>query len=73
MGLNFVERMKEETGAPVEEILACYMMARDVYDLPKYWAQIEALDNKNTSTIANRNVASGSPYSSSYSSLVLKT
>lgn len=46
MGLNFVERMKEETGAPVEEILACYMMARDVYDLPKYWAQIEALDNK---------------------------
>lgn len=46
MGLNFVERMKEETGASVEEILTCYMMAREVFDLPKYWSQIEALDNK---------------------------
>ena len=46
MGLNFVERMKEETGAPVEEILTCYMMAREVFDLPSHWAKIEELDNK---------------------------
>ncbi len=46
MGLNFVERMKEETGASVEEILTCYMMAREIFDLPKYWSQIEELDNK---------------------------
>ncbi|NVK24352.1 MAG: NAD-glutamate dehydrogenase [Gammaproteobacteria bacterium] len=46
MGLNFVVRMKEETGASVEEILTCYIMAREIFDLPNYWKQIEALDNK---------------------------
>lgn len=46
MGLNFVHRMLEETGAPVGEIATCYVMAREVFEMPKYWALIEALDNK---------------------------
>jgi glutamate dehydrogenase len=46
MGLNFVERMKEETGASVEEVLTCYMMAREIFNLPEMWAKIELLDNK---------------------------
>ena len=46
MGLNFVERMKEETGASVEEILTCYMMAREIFGMPAFWAKVEDLDNK---------------------------
>ena len=46
MGLNFVERMKEETGASVEEILTCYMMAREIFSMPSIWAKVEELDNK---------------------------
>lgn len=46
MGLNFVHRMLEETGAPVGEIATCYVMAREVFELPTYWSKIEALDNK---------------------------
>lgn len=46
MGLNFVERMKEETGASVEEILTCYMMAREIFNMPAIWAKVEELDNK---------------------------
>ncbi len=46
MGLNYVVRMREETGAPVEEVLTCYMMAREVFDLQRVWSEIEALDNK---------------------------
>lgn len=46
MGLNFVIRMKEETGAPVDEVLTCYIMAREVFDMPRVWREIEELDNK---------------------------
>lgn len=46
MGLNFVHRMLEETGASVGEIAICYVMAREVFDLPTYWRKIESLDNK---------------------------
>jgi glutamate dehydrogenase len=45
MGLNFVSRMKEETGASTEEVLSCYVMAREVFRMPEYWAKIEQLDN----------------------------
>ncbi|MFT5162322.1 MAG: glutamate dehydrogenase [Alteromonadaceae bacterium] len=46
MGLNFAHRMLDETGAPIGEIATCYVMAREVFELPKYWAEISALDNK---------------------------
>ena len=46
MGLNFVHRMLEETGASVGEIAICYVMAREAFDLPTYWRKIEGLDNK---------------------------
>ena len=46
MGLNYVIRMQEETGASVDEVLTCYMMAREVFDLPRFWSEIEKLDNK---------------------------
>jgi len=46
MGLNYVIRMKEETGATVEEILNCYIMAKEVFGLSEMWGRIEELDNK---------------------------
>lgn len=46
MGLNYVTRMQEETGAPVEEVLTCYIIAREVFGLHDVWFAIEDLDNK---------------------------
>ncbi len=46
MGLNFAHRMLDETGASIGEIATCYVMAREVFELPKYWDEIAALDNK---------------------------
>ncbi|WP_016954989.1 NAD-glutamate dehydrogenase [Catenovulum agarivorans] len=46
MGMNFVHRMGEETGAPVGEIAICYTVAREIFGLGDIWAQIEAWDNK---------------------------
>ena len=46
MGFNFVNRMKEETGAQVGEIAICYSMASAVFELNDMWQQIEDLDNK---------------------------
>ncbi|WP_434339558.1 NAD-glutamate dehydrogenase [Motilimonas cestriensis] len=46
MGLNFVARLKDETGASDAEIAKCYVMAREVFSLNPIWRDIEALDNK---------------------------
>lgn len=46
MGLNYVIRMKEETGASVEEVLTCYVIAREVFGMPEIWTEIEQLDNQ---------------------------
>ena len=46
MGLNFIVRMSEETGAPVSEIVLCYSMAKAVFELGNAWQDISALDNQ---------------------------
>ncbi|EWH12355.1 glutamate dehydrogenase [Catenovulum agarivorans DS-2] len=46
MGMNFVHRMGEETGAPVGEIAVCYTVAREIFGLSDIWAEIERWDNK---------------------------
>lgn len=46
MGLNFVFRMREETGASNIEITNAYCIVKGVFDIESLWAQIEALDNK---------------------------
>jgi glutamate dehydrogenase len=51
MGFNFVNRMQEETGASVAEIANCYTVASAVFELEKFWEQIEVLDNKVTTAI----------------------
>jgi glutamate dehydrogenase len=46
MGFNFVNRMYEETGAPVTEVAISYSIASEVFEFAKMRDQIEQLDNK---------------------------
>ncbi len=46
MGFNFVNRMYEETGAPVTEVAISYTIASEVFDFAQMRDQIELLDNK---------------------------
>jgi glutamate dehydrogenase len=44
MGMNFVARMEYETGCSPEKIARAFLVARDIFEIPEYWAQICALD-----------------------------
>ena len=44
MGLNFVFRMNEETGATVDEIANAYAIVKGIFDIGTLWSEIEALD-----------------------------
>ncbi len=43
-GTTFAFRLNEETGASVPEITGAWLVSRDVFDMPGFWAQVEALD-----------------------------
>ncbi|MDX1580202.1 MAG: NAD-glutamate dehydrogenase, partial [Alphaproteobacteria bacterium] len=43
-GITYVTRVAEETGAPVDQIVRAYIVARQVFDLPDMWEQINDLD-----------------------------
>jgi glutamate dehydrogenase len=45
-GTTFLFRMNEETGASVPDMSRAWLVARDVFDMPGFWAQVEALDGK---------------------------
>jgi len=51
MGFNFVNRMREETGATTSEIANCYAMSSAVFELSDIWKQISDLDNKISTSI----------------------
>ena len=51
MGFNFVNRMREETGATVAEIANSYTMSCAVFELEIFWKKIEALNNKISTAI----------------------
>lgn len=44
MGLNFVFRMQEETGATVDEIANAYSIVKGIFDIGPLWRRIEQLD-----------------------------
>ncbi|WP_101760420.1 NAD-glutamate dehydrogenase [Oceanicoccus sp. KOV_DT_Chl] len=44
MGITYVDRVAESTGVGSNEIVRAYMTARDVFDMPFFWQQIETLD-----------------------------
>jgi glutamate dehydrogenase len=45
-GITFAFRLNEETGASVPDITAAWLVARNVFDMVGFWAQVEALDGK---------------------------
>ncbi len=44
MGITFVDRLLQSTGVRSSDIVRAYVTARDVFDMPAVWSQIEALD-----------------------------
>lgn len=46
MGSAFVYRMMEETGAAPADVVRAYVAAREVFQMPALWREIEALDNR---------------------------
>ena len=46
MGITFVNRMKESTGASIPDIARAYVTARDTFNLKHLWEEICALDYK---------------------------
>jgi glutamate dehydrogenase len=46
MGITFVQRLKESTGMSAANVAGAYVIVRDVFRLPHWWQQIEALDHQ---------------------------
>jgi len=44
MGITFVQRLKESTGMSPASVAGAYVIVRDVFHLPHWFRQIEALD-----------------------------
>ena len=44
MGVGYVYRMQDETGAPISAIVRAYMITRSVLNMASIWKQIEDLD-----------------------------
>ncbi|MHB1221427.1 MAG: NAD-glutamate dehydrogenase [Gammaproteobacteria bacterium] len=46
MGINFVERLQRETGAPLAFIIRAFSVAESIYHMDSVWKQIADLDYK---------------------------
>ncbi|MFT5542910.1 MAG: glutamate dehydrogenase [Glaciecola sp.] len=46
MGLNFVYRLQEETGALIGQVAVAYTVVKGVFNMSSLWESVEALDNK---------------------------
>jgi glutamate dehydrogenase len=42
-GTTFLFRLMEETGASVPDLTRAWLVAREVFDMPSYWAAVEGL------------------------------
>ncbi|XVQ12307.1 NAD-glutamate dehydrogenase [Spirillospora sp. CA-255316] len=45
-GITFGFRISEETGASSQDIARAYLVAREVFDMPRFWRSIEALSHQ---------------------------
>ncbi len=45
-GITFVCDMRARTGRPAADIARAYLIVREIFELPRLWAEIEALDNR---------------------------
>ncbi len=51
MGMNYVYRICEETGAGVDEIATSYAVVKGIFGLDSLWQEVQALDNKVSSDV----------------------
>jgi glutamate dehydrogenase len=45
-GITFAFRMTEETGASVPDIAQAYLVAREVFEMQRFWRAVEGLDHQ---------------------------
>src|SRR5438874_8475564 len=50
-GITFIHDMRARTGRSPAEIARAYRIVREVFDLPRLWADIEALDNRTAAPV----------------------
>jgi glutamate dehydrogenase len=50
-GITSLFRQAEETGASIADITRAWLVTRDVYQMPEFWAQVEALDGQVDTTM----------------------
>ncbi|MDX2395878.1 NAD-glutamate dehydrogenase [Streptomyces sp. DK15] len=53
-GSTFLHRLREETGASLEEIVRAQLAAREIFGLADVWDAVEALDNKVDASVQTR-------------------
>ncbi|MEV7112545.1 NAD-glutamate dehydrogenase [Streptomyces anulatus] len=53
-GSTFLHRLREETGASIEEIVRAQFTAREIFGLSRVWDAVEALDNKVAADVQTR-------------------
>jgi glutamate dehydrogenase len=53
-GSTVLHRLREETGASLEEIVRAQLSARVIFDLAEVWDAVEALDNKVAADVQTR-------------------
>jgi glutamate dehydrogenase len=54
LGMNYVFRIQEETGAAVDEIATAYSVVKGIFGMQSLWDDIEGLDNKIPSDVQLR-------------------
>ncbi len=54
MGITYVNRMRDSTGADISSIVKAYVAARDVFRMNELWERIEQLDYKVSSEIQEK-------------------
>nr|AAG40620.1 NAD-glutamate dehydrogenase [Streptomyces clavuligerus] len=53
-GSTFLHRLREETGASIEEVVRAQTAARAIFDLGAVWDAVEALDNQVSAEVQTR-------------------
>lgn len=53
-GSTFLHRLREETGASLEEIVRAQLAAREIFGLARVWDAVEALDNEVAASVQTR-------------------
>ena len=54
MGISYVYRLQQTTGATAPEIARAYAVSRDVFDVSRYWEMIESLDHRIPSAVQHK-------------------